>query len=363
MISSLVVALASTLAALQSVHVGEIEVEVPCQARIWLADAKHEIRDMAAEMLRSEGGGPEAAAHAQEKLLATLDAEGIAIGDVPQGGGPYGWLVSVDVTTPPGHPELIAVEPSLSIPYDTDSALYLFRYDRGWHLIYQREENDYDRIGLALGSFGWEISPSDREGRFLILTTTVSPSPASVWQGLTWTVDRIVPWSDEPIAIDRQTAVVNIGGESWKLRASPNGYGLTFDSEGIEPGFTRVRTLQYALEGDRPVRVDPVAQSPGDFMVEWLDMSDEEAARWTDVGPAEVACRRKDIAEWREDEDSVLSWEPAQRCVDGLWQVRLDEQENVASDQYVPTYFVVSEDHGMFRLREIRDEARPGCPE
>jgi hypothetical protein len=321
----------SSLIALRSIPVEELETDVPVAARIWLADAKHTFRDFAAEHLEEQ---PECI---EERLRFELAAEGIPLECAECS---FGSVNSLQITA---RDDVVAVEVGLSIPYDTDSALYLFRDGR---LVYQREVNDYESIGDALGSFEWKLSPPGADGARLLVTTAISPSPASNWQMLTYTVDRILPDCDEPIPIDRGETEIYLGWDELLLHVEPDRYGLRFLAGGLEGGFTRTRVLNYELDGDHPVRVDPIADSPWEFLEEWLTMPAEDAMRWSDVAPADLG------GEYR-------SWGPVRQCVDGAWQLRIDATDDLDSDEYESTYFIVDN----FRVREIRDEPRPGCPD
>src|SRR5436190_170793 len=202
-------------------------------------------------------------------------------------------------------------------------------------------------LAEALGAFAWKIPPPDDDGTFLVLTTGLSTAPAGNWQWLTYTVDRIVPWSDEAVVIDHGGSQIFDGWDYLDLHVTPNGYGLRFDTGGLEGGFTRKQLLEYEVDGDRPVRIDPIAEKPEDFVQEWLSMPEEEAWRWSDVAQVQVS------------EDAYKSWGPVRQCVDGWWQVRMDISDDPASDEYEPLYFIVEN----FRVREIRDQPRPGCPD
>src|ERR1051325_3790464 len=220
----------SSLIALRSIHVEELDTEVPLAARIWLADAKHAFRDLAAEHRECT----------EESLRAELAEEAIPL---ECEGCSYGRVNSLEVTT---HEELTAVEVGLSIPWDTDSALYLFRDGR---LVYQREVNDYESIGDALGSFQWKLSPRGEDGSRLILTTAISPSPASSWQMLTYTVDRILPDCDEPVPIDHGYTTIYLGWDELALSVEPDRYGLRLAAEGLEGGITGICLLDYEADG------------------------------------------------------------------------------------------------------------------
>lgn len=322
----------SSLIALRSIKVEEFETDVPVAAQIWLADAKHTFRDLAAEPVDEDF------ACIEERLRLELAMEGIPLACEDCS---YGSVNSLEVTT---HDDIVAVEVGLSIPYDTDSALYLYR---GGRLIYQREVNDYESIGKALGSFQWKLSRPGADGSRLILTTAISPSPASNWQMLRYTVDRILPDCDESIPIARAEEEIFLGWDELVLHVEPDRYGLRFVAGGLEGGFTRTRVLNYELDGDQPVRVEPIADTPEDFLQEWLKMPAEEAMQWSDVERTELS-------------GDDATWGPVRQCVDGAWQLRVDVSIP-DSDEYEPTYFIV--DDKNFRVREIRDEPRPGCPD
>jgi hypothetical protein len=322
----------SSLIALRSIHVEELETDVPVAAQIWLADAKHTFRDLAAEHVDEDF------ACIEERLRLELAMEGIPL-DCEECS--YGSVNKLQVSK---QDDVTAVEVGLSIPYDTDSALYLYRNGR---LVYQREVNDYESIGDALGSFQWKLSRPGADGSRLILTTAISPSPASNWQMLTYTVDRILPDCDQPIPIVREETEIFLGWDELALHVEPDHYGLRFAAGGLEGGFTRTRVLEYELDGDEPVRVEPIADTPEDFLQEWLKMPAEEAMQWSDV---ELTMP-----------DGDRSWGPVRQCVDGAWQLRVDVMADADSDEYEPVYFIV--DDKKFRVREIRDEPRPGCPD
>lgn len=345
MASALVIAFSFTsLIALRGIEVDEFDNKVSGAARIWMADAKHAFRDAAGEILNEGVRQPECV---EERLVAMLADESVPPDCTECTFGDVGEL---QVVAPPGHPELMAVRVAISIPHDYDSALYVFRREgEQWQLVFQREENHYETIGNALGSFDWKISPPAGDGSFLILTSAISPSLASNWQMLRYTVDRIVPWCDEPIAIARGESEIYIAWDGPELSLTPDHFGLRFGTNGLEPGFIRERWLEYDVVGDVPLRVDPIAGGEPEFLEEWLQMTPEEAMRWSDVEQPSL-------------KGEYLEYGPMTQCVDGSWQLQINAFLNIETDNVKSTYFIVSEgeaDH--YRLREVRDEPRPGC--
>jgi|GEM_PF-3394169 len=346
------IAIATTLGVLQGIPVGEEQTAVPPDVGLLMTNAKHDLRDLAQEVLRSQpGNGPAIAPAVRNAMIAALEAEGIALAGDSTTTAQYGNVVSIDVVAPPGHSDLLAVVVELSIPCGSDSALFLFRHDHGWRLVYEREEDDYESISGALGTFGWKVSPPDEQGRFLVVTSSISPWCISAWHQLRYQVDRIEPGRAEAIPIDSG----NFTSYEWdvELEAAADSYSIHFNGSSLDPAIlVRSYRLHYVVDGDRPVRVDPIADSPRDFVEEWLGMSEETAARWGTDNPETLADQRGSLSEFG----------PTGRCSENVWQVRLDRYDENNFEEFVSTYFIVSQSNGAYRLREIAHEPRGDCP-
>lgn len=343
------IAIATTLGVLQGIPVGEEETGVPPDVNLLMANAKHDLRDLAQQVLKSQpGNATEIAPAVQSALIAALASEGIAAGGES---AKYGDIASIEVVAPPGHRDLLAVVVALSIPCGSDSALFLFRHERDWRLVYEREEDDYDSISGALGTFGWKVSPPDEQGRFLVVTSSISPWCSSAWHQLRYQVDRVEPGHAVAVPIDHDT----ITSYEWdvELEATADSYSIHFNGSSLDPAIlVRSYRLHYVVDGDRPVRVDPIADSPRDFVEEWLGMSKDTAARWGAGDPETLAERHEGFSEFG----------PTGRCSENLWQVELDHYSAENFEQYESTYFIVAEANGAYRLREIAYEPRGDCP-
>jgi hypothetical protein len=345
------IAIATTLGVLQGIPVGEEQTAVPPDANLLMTNAKHDLRELAREVLKSQpGDGPVIAPAVRNAMIAALEKEGIAIG-AESTAEQYGNVSSIDVVAPQGHSDLLAVVVALSIPCGSDSALFLFRHDSAWRLIYERQEDDYELISGALGSFAWKVSPPDAEGRFLVVTSSISPWCSSAWQRLRYQVDRIERGREEAILVDSG----DFTSYEWdvELDATADSYSIHFNGSSLDSGITvRSYRLHYVLDGDQPVRVDPIADSPRDFVEEWLSMSGETAARWGAVDPETLAERH----------GAFIEFGPTGRCSENVWQVRLDHFDEGDSEEVASTYFIVTESNGAYRMREIAYEPRDDCP-
>jgi len=381
-----VLAVATTLGVLQGIPVGDEETAVPPDAALLMINAKHDLRDLAQVVLKSQSGnGPAIAASVRNTMVAALQANGIEVG-AESTTEQYGNVVAIDVAAPEGHRDLLAVVVTLSIPCGADSALFLFRRDDGdWRLVYEREENDYESITGALGSFDWKVSPPDGQGRFLVVTSSITPWCVSAWHQLRYQVDRVEPGSRIAVPIDH--GEFTSYGWDVELAATADSWSIHFDGSSFDPAIlVRPYRLHYVLDGDQPVRVDPIAGSPRDFVEEWLGMDDETAARFSAIDPEELAEWRDDISSVRERSDGLNEFGPTGRCSERgadvssarqlrsadtsgrdvrspqTWQVRIDHYVDDKFEEYVPWYFTVSESNGSYRLSEIAYEPRGDCP-
>jgi len=346
-------ALATTLGVLQGIPVDDEQTEVPRGASLLMTNAKHDFRELAQDVLKSQPGNARVIAPAvRNAIVAALASEGIGIGDELQT-EQYGSVVSIDVIAPEGHRNVLAVVVELSIPCGSDAALFVFRHDADWRLVYEREEDDYEAISGALGSFTWKISPPDAQGRFLVVTSSITPWCSSSWHQLRYQVDRIEPGRSEPVPIDR--AEFTSYGWDAELEATANSYSIDFAGSSFDPSvLVRPYVLRYVVDGNQPVRVDPIAGSPRDFVEELLSMSGDVAARWSDVEADALDAARP-------GRDGYDELGPAARCADDRWQVRIDHYDETGFESFVSTYFIVTKSKGTYRLREITHEPAGDC--
>jgi hypothetical protein len=73
-------------------------------------------------------------------------------------------------------PRLIAITVEFAIECGTDTVLFLFEPEgREWKEVLRWQSAPYPNINGAFASFGYEVSPSDDDGRWFLVTKTVAP--------------------------------------------------------------------------------------------------------------------------------------------------------------------------------------------
>ncbi len=345
--------LTATLGALRGIHVEDEQTDVPPDAILLMSNAKDGLRNLAIATLRGQPGTPATIApQIQNTLAEVVDVSG---GDVEER---FGDVIDLAVTAPA--PDLLAVEYTLNIPCGSDALLLLFRFDGQWRLVYERREDGYDSISSGLGSFQWSVSPPDARGRVLVLTASISPWCVSNWHGLEYRVERIDPHRDRPIFIDEGSAP-SFGWE-YQLATTPGSYSLHFDTRCFDGSLVvRSTVLNYRVENDHPVRVDPIADSPRTFIEEWFGLPEASALQRTTMGSDAVAEWRGLIGPMVDQKDGYNEFGPVERCSEDVWQISINHFDHATDDEYTPYYFVVTGSDGHYQLTQVSEEEREGC--
>lgn len=337
-IVTIAVSLATTLGALrglQPVPEDPFPSNVPPAARVLLANAKAGLRDLTASLLHDQPADSRlAAANVERAMSEALKTSGALDACDTQ----YGNLEEPKITS--AGDDLIAVVFVLTIPCGDDASLFLFRHDTGgWHLVLDRERNDYETVAGGAGSLEFRVSPPDTHGSRLVLVSDINPWCISNWQSLRWDVFRLNRgWRDPEIVTSGSDSIYL--DEELSLAVTPDTFGLDYtgssvDSSRVMRGYHRHYRI---LPGNRLERIEPIAASPLEVIEEWFLQNDVDVR---EAGGGEFQ-------------------QPA-RCSDGTWQVRFDFYPGEDEDEGKVTYFFVSEEKETFRMVANTAEPREGC--
>jgi hypothetical protein len=329
-VTTIAISIATTLATLRGVDIPHDlpnPTDTPPAARVLLASAKSGLRDLATALLRAH---PEqTAAELQQAMTDALTGAGA----LEQCESLYGNLEPPKVAN--HGDDLLAVVTTLDIACGDDTAFFLFRRERGvWTLVLDRENNDYETVAGAAGSFQYRISPPDAHDSRLIVTADVNPWCSSNWQTLRWELRRLNPGWRMPEEIDGGEEGINIQGEV-TLDATPDTFGLEYLGSSICPAHVAREYHRHyrILPGNQLERIEPIATYPLEYVDEWLLANPDN--------------RLKVEGEFKTPE----------RCRDGLWQIAYEPDE----EGEVYTYFFVAEENGKFRMVSVESEPHDGC--
>lgn len=364
--------IASTVSALRQVN-GEAvyDSKIPPEVRALLRRLKLQLRDLAGRTLDAGVSANTPASVAQSRVLAALRREGVPTGGPKDDVHTFGSVVSVSVTRPRGHANLVAVTTTVSVHCGSDTSLYIFRREGSrWLLALADESNGYEQVNGARERFDFRVSPPRAGGDFFVVAADVNPWCTSNWQMMRYRVMRVSgePYSPRVISSGEEGIYLGTDLEGFRLEATANTFTLRFDaSQSLDPGLLiRAHVLKFEVEGERAVRVAPVAFKPEDFADEWARMKWDEAARWSE--PSNLS----ELKRWHETLNAegkgfsgseILFVQP---CGAGAreWQIGVESYLDDENRARLPPklYFTVSRDAAGFRMRGVGDVRPPGCP-
>lgn len=364
----------STVRALRQVNGEEVyDSEIPPDVRALLTKLKHQLRDLVQKSLDADEGARTPANALQARVLAALRREGVALGGPKDNVHTFGSVVSVNVTRPRGHPDIVAATTEVSVHCGSDNSLYLFRRDGArWRLVLADEADGYEQVNGARARFDFRVSPPDARGSFFVAVADVNPWCTSSWQVMRYRVLRVGDEAYAPRVVLKGDDSIYLGTdlEGFRLAADADTFMLRFDSnQSLDPGrLIRPHVLKFRVEGDRAERVAPVALKPEDFADEWAQTKWEEAERWSEPS------RLSELKKWHEtinpdgkgfSGSEILFVKPCGRA-SGEWQIGVEvshysDEEKAAARLPAKLFFTVAREGELFHMLAVGDAQPSGC--
>ena len=287
----------------------------------------------------------------------------------------YGRLLKLDVSTPKGHPDLLAFQTDLSIPCGDDSSLYIFqRKETGWRMVISREQDNYTLISDARGQFAFHVSPPDAAGDWFVVTVDVNPWCTSNWQSIRYEVLRPTSFApDRPLVLLAEERGVYLGRDDvFDLSVRKDGFQTKHaGSQSLDAGLlTRDHVENYSLSGNRVRRIPPFAFRPEDFLDEWLDMPWEDAKVWVRAGKTPDAQTWRAKLEMRHSARFTTEFDFVQPCppTPGVsrWQIGLllEKLGTPVLPANTPNevFFEISKTGDKFFVDDVATTRPTGCP-
>lgn len=292
----------------------------------------------------------------EKRLLSALAAQGLA----PAGGDAAGALSAVRVSSPEGHPELLAVTLRWAVPLcGEDALLTLLRVGRGaWRPVLEERSGRLGKISDGLAGLSLVLSPPGAKGESLALTADYTPWCTSWWSTARYQVYRL-PARGEATPLLRGRASVWMSDEAFKLSAGPGWVQLeSFTSQQLDLDLhSRLRLLRYSARGGSLRRLAPLSDSAAGFLAEWQTLPWAEASRWSAPGLAEV---HGQLARALRGSDCLGSFVERKRALAGAprWRLVLAFEDGAKACGLPPRLaFAVSLREGAFYLAAAPLEA------
>ena len=272
------------LLAIRQVRVaGDQEENLPPRGRELLAAFKEQLQAWALGRLGNPAmvslSEPERADRLQKELETGLRG----LGEPPPETDPapadedrFSGAVTARVVAPQGHRGLLLLEASIGI-HCGDAPLVL--------LLFRREDQSWDAWPafpevprrVQEGSCGLQtlVGAPDREGRFILVTAQITPWFQSNWRALRLDSVALQRGASELWLAARHQTVhsIYLGREPEFDLALEGGRGFTarFEDLSMDMGrFNHLRTLHFRLDDAALKRLPPYADTPADFLDEWV---------------------------------------------------------------------------------------------
>ena len=267
------------------------------------------------------------------QLTAELAKAGLVCRYDPQGEevkcpdqDPTGFLGNIKLHQSPG---FLVVETGVGIQCGYDESAYIYQWkDDRWQRFWETEQNDYTKDKyLPQYLRQVRISPADYRPQgdnatFLIATVgTQPPWCESNWYPIYyrfWQTKAGAP--AKPLLDENETGRVDepIGAAVW-----PDNVLIEY-TVAARDGLRRRQVRHYHVAPGKIERIDPVALSPSDFVLSWVDGPSKEAIERS------APSVRAALEVWRRKVEDVPDFiDPTCRCKQrpDLWQVGMEDAQ------------------------------------
>lgn len=347
---------------------GDIEKGPPPKVPGLLRKLNRELRALVIDTLndRSRRGLPR-----EEEISAQLRAAGWE--EIPDHKwNAYGEIVQIKFDWKLGYePGILIASTQLWIPCgssDPDSAIYIFQgRARQWELVLAADA-DFDSPGASQESgIQFELSPPDPNGKWFLAIAHAPPSCRFDSANLRYKLMRSGRSPDEPITLlDRRELINRKFDPPFRIRSEEDWFAVTRGKQRKLDGESGVSIARYEVIGQQVKRIHPLALTPQDFLDEWVQLSWDEAARWTSE-PG-----RPDLQSWHaklnslqfdSTEMKVVQPCPRQEHSDSAWMIELwiDRQMNPSVEEE-ELYIQLSQKNGIYYVDGIHKNRPAGCP-
>lgn len=252
---------------------------------------------------------------------------------------------------------LLSVVVQIGIPCGSDALWLLYApHDGGWRRVLQWTSAPYTRVDGAWEAFQHAVSPCDANGRWFAAVSHIRPWCSSSWSTIDYTVLRPGADADRPLVVLSGSDSLWWGGDDMGRLSVDAGHAeLRFRGASIDPDMhNREFIRRYDVTGTTPLRVAPVADSPRDFVDEWIVSSWSVARLWSHEASA-AALERAHAQMQAVRKDASFEFGDTMACAGGdAVQVELRDGEDAS-------WFFRVAGRSDYRMVAVSRQGDPQC--
>jgi len=241
---------------------------------------------------------------------------------------------------------LVSITAKFGIKCGDDTILLIFSpRENSWTEVLRWQAPSYKDVSGGFWSFQHQISPPDANGAWFVVTSHVMPWCSSTWSSIEYAILRPGP----KVLLKRSEGMWWGNEDFGTLAATQNTADIRFTNRGIDPEVhSRVFIRRYEIKGDTIKRVPPVAESPRDFVDEWISSPWTEAQHWSAPGLETLHAKAKK-SDW---------FKSIQKCSGQPDTVQIALTDYETEETHL--YFRVTGET-IFKMVSVRTTPDPNC--
>ena len=177
---------------------------------------------------------------------------------------------------------LIGITANFGIKCGSDTVLLIYSpHESSWQQVLRYQSPPYKEVSGAYWSLQYKMSPPDPAGNWFVITSRVMPWCSSTWSSIEYAILR-----PGPKVLLKHSESMWWGGEDFgTLAVTANSAEIVYTDRSIDMGVhSRKHIRHYEVSADSAKRTQPVAESPRDFVDEWIVSPWSEARDWSAPG-------------------------------------------------------------------------------
>lgn len=252
--------------------------------------------------------------------------------------------------------EFLSVVAQIGIPCGSDALWLLYApQNGGWRRVVKWTSAPYTRIDGAWEAFQHAVSPRDSDGRWFAAVSHIRPWCSSSWSTVDYTVLRPGADPERPVVVLSGSDSLWWGGEDvGRLNVDAGHAELRFRGASVDSGVhNREFIRRYDVSGTTPLRVAPVADSPRDFVDEWIVSAWAAALLWSNGASATALGRAHEQMQVAR-KGASFEFGDTTACADDTAQVELRDGDDAS-------WFFRVAGRGDYRMVSVTAQPDPQC--
>ena len=242
-----------------------------------------------------------------------------------------------------GTHRLISITATFGVNCGLDTILLIYApQENAWQQVLRYQSPPYKEVSGAYWSLKYQISPPDPSGNWFVIASRVMPWCSSTWSSIEYAILR-----PGPKVLLKRTEGMWWGNEDFgTLTTTPTTADIRFTNRSIDMAVhSRPHIRHYEISGDSVKRTQPIAESPRDFVDEWIVSPWTEARDWSAPG----------LEAFHKQAQKASEFISIQTCPDAV-QVGVTDIKT----EKLSLYFRVT-GQSTFKMQSVRTTPDPSC--